>query len=266
MNTPARHEPRRTERSGDTVGSGVRLVLCLVALAVALLAAPSGCGPPPPDIAPRVITWTLGGMRRDPAPATGDALLLLVPTGKPPATGQLVARACAGASSFLPAPDGSGGFFLACDGRLFVQRTQPPRRVAGQDEDLYIWNLLAFRAAQSPLEMLVSATPSGTAQTQIWLLQIENDTLARASRVQQVPEVATAEAFFHAFNVPRCLSGARQCLRLNRAAEGEQSFLDVWDGGLAAATPLQDLSGSNVADVVWATQDGRWLYMLVGQR
>jgi hypothetical protein len=244
---------------GDTVHARGRLVLCLALLAVA-----GACGGTDPLEVKRVIRWTLGDVRRDPMPATGDALLLLVPTGTPPERGQVVAKACTGANSFLPAPEGSGQFFLACDGRIFVRSSQTLVPVPGQDPDLYIWNLLAFRAAQSPLEMLVSATPAQSEELQLWLLRIENHSLAGATRVRELPELASRQAFFGAFDAPRCLAAAQRCLRVNRAADDSKCYLDLWDWRTDTVTSLQTVSG-RVQDAAWASRDGQWLYMLVGQ-
>ncbi|WP_437723074.1 hypothetical protein [Sorangium sp. So ce861] len=233
--------------------------------------ASSACGPPRSPAhaeaeAARVLTWTVGKLQRDPMPVTGDALLLLVPAGASPARGEPVARACAGATSFLPAPGHHRRFFVACGGRLFVTQGQALSPMRGQDPDLYVWNLLAFRAAQSPIQLLVSATPAGAAETQIWQLQIEEMSMTGATPVHGSAELASMEAFFGTFHVPRCLGAARRCLILNQPSGDEPQTLDAWDGRPDTATPVQELSEVLVQDVAWASRDGRWLYMLAGQR
>ncbi|WP_437621261.1 hypothetical protein [Sorangium sp. So ce1151] len=233
--------------------------------------APSACGPPRSPAqaeaeAARVLTWAVGRLHRDPMPVTGDGLLLLVPVGAPPASGVRVARACAGATSFLPAPGHHRRFFVACGGRIVVTQGEALSPLLGQDPDLYVWNLLAFRAAQSPIQMLVSATPAGTAETQIWQLQIEEMSLTGATPIHGAAELASIEAFFARFHVPRCLGAARRCLVLNQPSGDEPQALDAWDGRPDAATPVQELSNVLVQDVAWASRDGRWLYMLAGQR
>ncbi|XXT18205.1 hypothetical protein WME94_49040 [Sorangium sp. So ce429] len=241
---------------------------------IAAIAA-GGCGQPPrpasgdaePGLeAARVLTWAVGRLQRDPMPATGDALLLLVPVGAATASGVPVARACAGATSFLPAPGHRRRFFLACDGRIFVAQGEALSPMRGQDPGLYVWNLLAFRAAQSPIQMLISATPAGTAETQIWQIQIEEMSITGATPVHGAAEIASMEAFFAAFHVPRCLGAARRCLVLNQPSGDAAQALDAWDGRPDVATPIQELGTSFVQDVAWASRDGRWLYMLAGQR
>ncbi|MGK3984882.1 hypothetical protein WME99_17680 [Sorangium sp. So ce136] len=239
--------------------------------ALIMSVAPGACGPPRPQAhaqteAAQVLTWTVGRLHRDPMPATGDGLLLLVPAGAPPESGARVARACAGATSFLPAPGHRRRFFVACRGRIFVAQGEALSPLPGQDPDLYVWNLLAFRTAQSPLQMLVSATPAGAAETQIWQLQIEEMSMVGATPVDGAAELASMEVFFASFHVPRCLGAARRCLVLNQPSGDEPQALDAWDGRPDAATPIQELGTLLVQDVAWASRDGRWLYMLAGQR
>ncbi|WP_437982332.1 hypothetical protein [Sorangium sp. So ce117] len=232
---------------------------------------PSACGPPrSPEQAEaeaaRVLTWAVGRLNRDPMPATGDGLVLLVPAGAPPTSGMPVARACAGATSFMPAPGHHRRFFVACGGTIFVTQEATLSPMRGQDRSLYVWNLLAFRAAESPLQLLVSATPTGASETQIWQLQIEELSTTGATPVHGAAELASMDAFFATFHVPRCLGAARRCLVLNQPSGDEPQVLDVWDGRPDAATPVQEFSKVLVQDVAWASRDGRWLYMLAGQQ
>jgi hypothetical protein len=249
------------------------LPIALAALTAACGGAPSrapsgltsGLHSAPPTSAPHageawapdpaaVIGWALGGDRRAPRPPTGDAYLLLAAVGKPPSAGTAVSSRCVETASFLPAPPGDPRIFFVVKGGLQVQPApgQAPRPLQGSDPALAISRLLAWRAAASPLEVLVEARPHSADAAEIWVIAVDDRAIVRQGRAPADRALADQGSFFMAYSSPRCLSG-----------DGQESYLEVEPTRGKAPTTLEALGELAVRDVAWAAKDGQSLYLLV---
>jgi hypothetical protein len=241
-------------------------------LPMALAALMAACGGVPspaprgevraPDSA-AVIGWALGGERRAPRPSTGDAYLLLTSVGQRPSAGTRVTRGCVESASFLPAPQGDPRIFFVVEGSLYVRPAleQVPEPLHGGDPALAISRLLAWKAAASPLEVLVEAQPHGKTAAEIWVIAIEDRTIVRQGRALADKAFADRGSFFQTYSSPRCLSGGSRCLVLS--SDGQESYLEVEPTRGEPPEPLAELGELAVRDVAWAAEDSQSLYLLV---
>jgi hypothetical protein len=208
--------------------------------------------------------WALGAGARGDYPARADAFLLLLPKGKPIGSGVRLTPGCVHATSMLPGPAGDPRVFLVVDGELQVLRQEGarPERLAGGDPSLRLTRLLAFDAAASPLRILAAALPEGAAEEQIWSLTVANAALLQAAPAKADTVLASREAFFAAYNAPRCLPGGRLCLGLS--SDGQQTYIDVESTRGAAPQSLLSVGSTDVRDVTWQPGGEPSLYLLVG--
>lgn len=210
-----------------------------------------------------VIGWALGGERRAPRPPTGDAYLILASVGQPPSAGTRVTRGCVKTASFLPAPQGDPRIFFVVQDGLYVRPApgQAPEPLQGGDPALTISRLLAWKAAASPLEVLVEAKPQGAKAAEIWVVAVEGRTILRQERAHAEEAFAEQASFFRTYSSPRCLSGGSRCLVLT--SDGQESCLEVEPIRGEAPEALAELGELAVRDVAWAAEDGQSLYFLV---
>jgi hypothetical protein len=251
----------------------------------ALAALMLGCSSStPPATAPlddkpvdSVMRWALGPTERAPRPRSGHAYLLLLPasaadppkqeTPPPPPQGTRVTEKAIPAESFLPAPPGESRFFFAASGRVTAGqlkdgRVGVPTELEGADPALKVTHLLGFMAAASPLRLLVSAKPDGSARNQLWLFTVADRSITAADQVSDHPAFRTSKDFFNAFRVPRCLSSGQRCLVLE--AVSGQVYLEVEPARDKPPELLLQLGRLETHDAAWASADGRSLYLLAG--
>lgn len=246
-------------------------LLALAALTAACSSAPvapaaSALGDAAPASALLVIRWALGSGSLAPMPRPPDAYLFLTPAGQKPQAGTRLTGECIEAESFLPAPQGDPRLFFVCKGALFVRPAegQPLAPLMGAAPALTIRRLLAFKAAASPLELLVEArAPEGATPEQLWVITVGDRTILRqepATGARAIP--AQKEAFFQAYTSPRCQPGWHRCLSVSTDSE-QMSQLDVEETRGMPPDKLQQLDGSDVLDAAWASSDERSIYFLM---
>jgi hypothetical protein len=242
-----------THRAIASIARGLGPGLALAALAAGC----AGLARLPVD----VISWARGPEQLTPG-ARGDRRLLLLQTSQPLASATPVLRACLPAQSFLPAPADSRLFFLV-GGRLHVRRApgEDPVLLPGSAPDLGVAHLLAFTKHASPLEMLVSAKPTGASSWQLWLLVVEDQGIQSARPVTMDPGLASKEAFFAAYTAPRCLDGGRRCLVPRW--DGQNGFLEEEASRDGSSKTIERTGGVEITDAAWASPDGTSLYVLL---
>jgi hypothetical protein len=235
-----------------------------------LLVLAAACGPKSsgPNVPPRdhdtsaVIDWSLGVQHRAPKPQSSDVYLLLVPVRKPLESGVKVTPGCFDASSFMPA--GDARVFFVSSGGLLVRDApgKTPIPLQRQDPALRVMRLLAFVAAASPLEILVTAKPTGSAREQIWVLTVDQSSVMGMRPARGDRSLRDKAAFFEKYRAPHCQKGGERCLILS--VDHEQAYLDVQPVRDANPEEFQALGDVDARDVAWADEKGEAIYLMMG--
>jgi hypothetical protein len=237
----------------------VRALRLLAVVASLLL---SSCGGTPLRSS-AVIGWALGSDQLTGELPAGDRWLVVLPMAPPFGRPQGVLPKCVSATGFLPAPAPDPRIFLQINGQIYVRRApgEEPVLLSGSDPALGLTRLLAFDKHASPLEMLVAAKPEGAATEQLWQLTLEERAIKEARLITLDRGFPSQEAFFAAYNAPRCLEGGLRCL--SSSFDGQASYVDVEEKRGQSRVTLQKLGEVRVADLAWAAPDGSSLYLLV---
>lgn len=220
------------------------------------------CGGTPLRSSP-VIGWALGSDQLTGELPAGDRWLVVLPMQPSMGGPRGVLRRCLPATGFLPAPTPDPRIFFQVNGQIYVRRApgEDPVLLAGSDPALGLTRLLAFDKHASPLEMLVAAKPEGATTEQLWLLTLEDRAIKEARLVTEDRVFPGQEAFFAAYNAPRCLEGGLRCL--SSSFDGQASYVDVEEKRGQSRVTLQKLGDVRVADLAWAAPDGSSVYLLV---
>lgn len=210
------------------------------------------------------VEWSLGSSRRIRSAVSPQVLLTHYdPARDGHGTGEALSE-CVRANSLLPAPFvlDDPRIFLAVQGQLFVQdiSTGEYQRLAGLPRGLLVDRLLGYDGAQSPLRMLVTAGPLDES-LDLWVLEIGTTEIESAYELSSSPTSRVQARFFDRFEVPRCQSGASNCVVVNN--DEQFSHLDLEPERGSPRTPMQTFEHVRITDATWDDAAGQGLYLLV---
>lgn len=247
---------------------------CLVACAVPRPAATArgetldwSRATPPLDTATQeqVVAWSLGTTHRMMEPSRAEMRLLVLPAAAAP-TETALSQGCFDASAMLPAPPPDPLFYIiTTDGQLAVLHKGGRPEVVTLPADLPMGlrfaRLLAFSTAGPP-RLLATVRIADGGTEEVWQLRLQGRVLVAATQVRRHPDFASAEAFFSAYQVPRCQAGGKRCLVLGES-DG-RFFLDMEGHRGATREPLKVLGEREVRDASWAGSGA--IYLLASCR
>jgi hypothetical protein len=208
-----------------------------------------------------VVDWTMGPQQLSRVSEAHHRLILVSATTWQRLGAQPSHEPCLPASAFLPAPAPDSRIFFLVDGAVHASAApdEAPLLLDANDKNLPVTRMLAFTRHASPLEMLVAAKPTGSAEEELWKLTLAPGAILSAKRATiAAPD---KEAFFAAYDVPRCLKGGRRCLV--PTLDQESAYVDVQATRDSAPVLLKKMGNVRVADASWAASDGSSLYLLV---
>jgi hypothetical protein len=232
-------------------------------LLAALAALATACSPSVAQPASSVIGWAVGPGHLGTEPPSGAYYILAASAEAAEGVEAPVERKCFKATSFLPAPTPDTRIFVLLGGNLhaLATRNSAPEPLTGGTSGLFITRLLAFSRPPSALSLLVSATRSGAQKEQIWLLTPGEKTITADRELVDDRAFVSQEAFFKAYDAPRCQPGGTHCLVLS--SDGASSYVDVESVRGKKPEGLKKLGNLAIADAAYAPGDGKTIYLLL---
>lgn len=208
-----------------------------------------------------IVTWVVGErertVRTDPR-GVSLGLLLVEPVLQAAPTTKPLPESCARELQALhPAPGMPGTVFLAGADRTLWRYAEG--RLVELSLDTYvppIVHILGFRAATSPLEMLVEERN----REQLWSLTIADDRVVHSKPVSDDPSFIDHDDFFKAYDVGRCRAAGLSCLRLEEV-DGDHSLMCEMQAG-EGLLEIMPLPEGRTIDVSYADRNIGTIYLL----